>query len=378
MKKIILATFLLCFGNNLLAIHEGWTSGGGSILKDSNNPWFLFNTKEVRYCILHDPENFSASDELIKTVITQAVEFWKKDFSENVIFDLGQDGYGVATQNFVFEECSDNTDIRFQFGVLNPEQKKYLGDPRDYIAITVRTNYDRINLKGKGFIYLSSDNGPLKYNTKEKIPNPWSQGDGGVLHKVIAHELGHVFGINHTDTTHTGLMRSDYPQYLINHANDFDISINQNIRPFFNYNKINSHPFCDLEKNVREFLNLGPNVKCIGFKHKAYNNEWFLYEVVEGEYTKILATFLSGMNTSSFTSIVGIWVPEEQTLFPKNYSGKTLGANCHSRMTAFGSINSTTSENKTFYFDLDLFADTVIFFRNGHPIFTRHVFSKKN
>ena len=102
-----------------------------------------------------------------------------------------------------------------------------------------------------------------------------------------------------------------------------------------------------------------------------------LYEVFEGEYTQLLATLKSGMNNISNSPVVHIWLPEEQVLFPKKYNRKTFHLHSISRITAFGSLdNSTSSEYKTFYFDLDSSADTVHFFSNGYPVFTRYVFSK--
>lgn len=40
----------------------GMDSGGGMIVKDSKNPWFLNNTDQVSYCIERDERHFPISE----------------------------------------------------------------------------------------------------------------------------------------------------------------------------------------------------------------------------------------------------------------------------------------------------------------------------
>lgn len=41
-----------------LDVYAGMDSGGGKIVKDSNNPWFVNNTSQVNYCIERDSSTF--------------------------------------------------------------------------------------------------------------------------------------------------------------------------------------------------------------------------------------------------------------------------------------------------------------------------------
>jgi len=368
MKKSILFSLALSFSSNVFA---GWTSGGGELIKDSNNPWFVENTKEVRYCTLIDTNNFSASEALINKVITKALDYWKKDFSKNMILDLGASGYGITKQEFIKEECTDNTDLRFQFGVLTTKQKSYLVDPTKYVGIAVRTHYDQVNLKGKGFIYISPDNGPLKFNIKEKMPNPWSQGDGGILHKVLTHELGHVFGIAHTNATSTHLMTIDFPEQTLRDTGYFDVNIGH-LRGFFGYNKIDHQAFCNLKDEEKEYLQIKPEVKCIGLKHSAHTNKLHLYHVENGVYKAPLHTFHFGSSTMTQSTIVKIWLPKEQKVF--NSTRQVLNGHNLSRITAFGGLpSSDRSVNKTLYIDFNPLTESIKFFNNGNQEFELRV-----
>lgn len=196
-KAVTFLTSILLFAPMALA-RGGWTSGGGENIRDERNPWWLQNTKEVTYCIKADERNFGQSRDVLQRKIRFALNFWKKqlgtlDFNQ---FDQLQT-VTVGTQKFTETACSDNTDLVFQFGVLDGEQLRYLGDPTKFICVAVRTDYDPINLKGKGFIYISPEEGPLKFNKSGLMNHPWSYQDGILLTPALIHELAHVFGIPH-------------------------------------------------------------------------------------------------------------------------------------------------------------------------------------
>lgn len=200
-----------------LAAAGNWSSGGGELIKDAHNPWFLENTKEVSYCIVVDEKNVSAPKHKIESLVRLAIDNWKKDFSkartveryyQNQLLQLK-----IATQIFKAVDCASNPDLRFQFGVLSRDQFQYLGTPTKYIGIAVRTDYDPVNLKGRGFIYISPDSGPLKYeDSQEFVENPWSY--DGLLHKTIMHELGHVFGLQHSNRR-SEVMSTQYLEQIL-------------------------------------------------------------------------------------------------------------------------------------------------------------------
>ena len=78
------------------------------------------------------------------------------------------------------------------------------GQPQQFVGITVRTEYDEGTRKGRGFVYIAPESGPLRFEGTDTIRYPWSLRDSpvwargfGLFHKVLTHELGHVFGVAH-------------------------------------------------------------------------------------------------------------------------------------------------------------------------------------
>jgi hypothetical protein len=192
------------------AFGGGWVSGGGGIIKDAKNPWFVQNTKVVNWCVLHDSKNFNRTRALLINAVRNSITTWKIAIEEAGEVSIPGVTPKIGTQKFVFDNtCLPSTDIRFQFGVITEEQKKSIGDPRDYLALSMRTSYDKSNLKGKGFVYLSADSGPLKFKGKHIVKNLWAAGDGLFLHLALTHELGHIFGVTHSRVTERNDLMSE-------------------------------------------------------------------------------------------------------------------------------------------------------------------------
>lgn len=207
----------------ILASTAAWagnwgSSGNGEFMRDQHNPWFVKNVSEVSYCIEVDPAGFSASPEKIFALTEKALSYWKEEFSAN------GNVLGIGTQEFKFAvKCKGDEDLKFQFGhgTLTPEQLKEFSDhdedPQNYVGIAMRTEYDKVNLKGKGFIFISSDRGSHPYNAGNGISkNLWSH--DGLLFRALQHELGHVFGVAHTDGD---FMAADFPENMIRNFRRF-------------------------------------------------------------------------------------------------------------------------------------------------------------
>lgn len=198
--------------------HAGWSSGGGELVRDANNPWFLSNTKEVKYCIQIDEKNFGQTKTQVRERVRKAMQFWQiqlKDLqyaliSTDTVFDTK-----IGTQNFSEEDCGATTDIVFQFGTLTAEQKEKLKDLSKTIGITVRTDYDEVNMKGKGFVYIAPESGSLKPEMDVKM---WSVAEGAMLLPVLIHEAGHIFGLQHDSNVY--FMAEDDVQNLFSFFND--------------------------------------------------------------------------------------------------------------------------------------------------------------
>lgn len=163
---ISIISFSLC--QDILA--GGWSSGGGGeLLKDARNPWFLSNIKEVTYCLKIDEAKFGVPLSVAKENLIKAINFWKTEFqvvnpSEGETSKINP--VRLATQIFKEVNCNQNVDITFQFGILSKEQKKFLQDPTKFGAITIRTNYNKQILKGTGFVYISPESGPLAFQSE--------------------------------------------------------------------------------------------------------------------------------------------------------------------------------------------------------------------
>lgn len=214
MCKISLIAIACVFSQMVSA--QGWVSSGGELFRDAKNPWFVRSTKEVKYCIEIEKTNFSADLATVSNTIKEGFAYWKSEFNRSP--SLGGDGtFEVATQNFIQINCNDASqtpDIRFLFGydTLNPDEIKKLENPSKFIGITVRTDYSLQKLKGSGFVFFSSDQGPHAYdNNGSLIDKAWSR--PRILKYAILHELGHIFGVPHMGS---GLMSEVFLNQILN------------------------------------------------------------------------------------------------------------------------------------------------------------------
>ena len=217
MKYIILFLVQAFCTQSVLA---AWASGGGVIHRDALNPWFLENTRTVRYCIDIDVDNFGVSADEASRQVTSALNEWTATlrlsddeyYGANELVPFGQ--IRIGTQNFVELSCSDaaELDLRFQLGRLTAEQQANFNNPKEFVGIAVRTEYDISRLKGRGFIYLSPVSGPLAPNHQRMHPAAWSQHDFMPLKVVLKHELGHIFGMDHQQDS---FMDDKWPELIV-------------------------------------------------------------------------------------------------------------------------------------------------------------------
>lgn len=114
-------------------------------------------------------------------------------------------------------ECDDSTDIRFQFGVLTAEQLEKVPNPKNHVGFSIRTQYDSVNMKGRGFVYISPEKGPLALAALKSSEPLWSSKNifaGIYFVGVLNHELGHIFGLPHSENIF--VMREDFPTDIVN------------------------------------------------------------------------------------------------------------------------------------------------------------------
>jgi hypothetical protein len=391
--KTYTSLMVVSFLNLLLPLQSfaGWTSSGGETLKDKINPWFLQNTTEVRYCILVDQANFGQSFADVQRRVQKTLQIWKHQLGNLKMRSVGGSSSDenlprLGTQNFIEVNCNLNgpristngADLVFQFGVLSGEQLSKIGDPTSYIGLTVRTEYDPVNLRGKGFMYFSPENGPLKLNKSGLVQNPWSRQNGQMLLVALLHELGHVFGIQHTD--HFPLMEESYLEFVLTNFGQDDDEQTSNpidlkdgdvylLFNFFKFDMPDNFPFdtyCrsssrSSEGSIQPPVESGPATKvkslktkarkplspflipitdsiwdrffgtpgvidapsearseCYGIKRKGHQ---FLFEVTETKENGVRVIIGQALNLERLDSsldernIVSLWLPREQKIF---------------------------------------------------------------
>lgn len=301
--------------------HSGvWSSGGGELVKDSQNPWFLENTHSVHYCVAQDESAFHLAPEIARRRVREALQYWKDQFARGI----PTIGARVATQTFHETSCEQSgVDLRFQFGILSSEQLAVIGEANNYVALAIRTDYDRVNMRGRGFIYVAPDSGPLRPDSPRLAERPWQINDGALLLHVLAHELGHVFGIQHSNDlplgSGSGLMSAAYPEYILDKAWAANTARNS-LPPYFEFD---GRPyevigFCgdaDLPPTTLQFWGLPVDSRCI-FLNYANNRITVDTARVENDpRVQIGVITLGPPQQDRLQPALSIWLPKEQTVF---------------------------------------------------------------
>jgi hypothetical protein len=205
----------------------GATSGGGELVADAHNPWFLQNTPVVKYCITSSSE-FEWDDDhwtKIDAAFQSAVAYWNEQIKLAEPYQKSRlpDGskLSLGGQEFVHIGCNDEmVDLTLSLGVLNDEQLAAIKDPARFAAITVRTSYDPEDLRGRGFIYIAPDRGPRAFKGLNLVDDAWTQGDhNNLLRLTFIHELGHIFGLQHRDHDSLNLMSSKFVETILQRDN---------------------------------------------------------------------------------------------------------------------------------------------------------------
>jgi hypothetical protein len=199
------------------------TSGGGELVADAHNPWFLHNTPVVKYCITASSE-FGWDDERyskIDTAFQSAVSYWNEQIKLAEPYQKfrasGSSRVLLGGQRFERTHCADQSiDLHLNLGVLTGEQLALVRDPSRFAALTVRTSYDQENLRGKGFIYIAPDRGVRAFRGDNIVEAAWTLGErNDLLKRTFMHELGHVLGLQHNESPGQWLMSAKFVETML-------------------------------------------------------------------------------------------------------------------------------------------------------------------
>jgi hypothetical protein len=304
-----------------------WISGGGKVRKDADNPWYLFNTTTVTWCVDLDSSNFSAPATAAARVVEKSFAYWTKEVSlaDPFFTPTPRDFMRLGTQSFIQKACDGTEDIRFLFGKVTPGLQSYLAQsgekPSDYIGLAVRTDYDIVNLKARGFIYIAPDDAdsPHKPDYERFKSGIWSENDNGFLQGIVNHEIGHIFGLGHSDPAFFGsigyvsLMREEWAGWTGSGA-EF---ILKNLFPRLIKWKEEKEEFigCDL-RDIKSMLDLSPEVACLKMVLRERDEDVRLLGV--SNLGIVIKELNLGYMISSLgrgrTAFSSLWLPSGQTV----------------------------------------------------------------
>lgn len=318
-KSLVLCIFIrssISFG--------GWDSGGGYILTTQNNPWFLSNTTQVKWCVDVDEDHFGIGVDTSISVIKYALNYWQNTFGKIQPVQQPNIDTRLATQKWHYQDsCEGGVDVTFLLGTTGRYQS-YIPAPHHTIGLAQRTNYNRQLLRSQGFIYISPEHGPLKLAADGLRKDRWIWQDNLLLKLVLTHELGHIFGVDHDESF--GLMAENFPASII--RAEFDEL--QHLKAIPDY--FTSDPLAiDLitpywhsgrtpKRNASSILRFSPNAKFLRIHGDLKSGiSVFISETDSASWTRIgsiQARSTSGYQFGQLIQDISIYLPREQEIYP--------------------------------------------------------------
>lgn len=189
---------------------------GGEHITNEQNPWFL-GSDPVHYCLKHDPTAFSVDPDQVRKVIHEALQTWLGFIKTSYPYKLeaplllAQKGITSLALDFSEVSCAEPHELVFLLGVTDSDISDALEyRAKEIIALSFRDEYSDDVGRAKGRIWLTPDLGDRRYQGPNPGPGFW--GKQHHLQNVMTHELGHVFGVKHSEV---GLMAADFPAKML-------------------------------------------------------------------------------------------------------------------------------------------------------------------
>jgi hypothetical protein len=325
--RLALLLTAACTAPNALA---GWISGGtGELRGDGGNPWFLDipeHAGSLTYCIDADESAMGVPRADLIRSVQDVLQFWQVQLaSAHLPSDRFAPKIKIKTGPFVFvdQACTDDINLAFQFGkVSTPNQIKFIADEHvnlsHFVGFAARLSYDS-QLKGNGFIYIAPENGPLRPRGEGIRERFWSNDmlSNIRLRGLIAHELGHVFGISHYGSS-KNLMGQDFPEDIITdnlstaylawrYTNIFRIGDRNPFSQCFNQS---------VPKDLATVFGLKPEERCVTIR---LSGDGLTVQAYEREDLPIRIAARMSIDKETwrerYHEVARLWLPENRTVY---------------------------------------------------------------
>lgn len=323
LSATLLATFLHA---STASATGGDVSGGGELLEDRINPWFVqegtvpTTKKIVSYCLIADESAFGVSMSDLEKQVQNAFRFWQDELAAAYLPANSPTGGQVlvGAESFFQASTCENARIIFQFGVLTNEQltdfKNRELDPTNFVALAMRTKYDPASMQGTGYVYIAPPRGPLAMHGRDIVPDTWATDSNLRLSGILAHELGHVFGLQH-DASREHLMGAEFPERIVTKGSGWTGFIPGIFKVPMNVDRVLICSETKISNFLLEFFSAPADAACITAIIRQNRMILSSRRKREGTSTKLGEIQFESELLEREESLIDLWLPSERYLF---------------------------------------------------------------